>query len=460
MPKLYQKLLQESFSQNILQENSIQLPDELILQSHWFSGHFGIQFTTDEGESVTIQQFGFWNHSAGPDFVHCSLTIDGEEKTGAIELDISAEHWKLHGHQENPSYTEVILHVVFTDEKQKSFTRDKVKKHIPRVTISSSLLEEALGQPRIPQAVAHLGRCSKPLEKASTEHINTLFESAFKHRLIKKSTRIQHTEKAHGKEQALWLQISETLGYRPNSMNFKILAQRLPIQQLMCYSSEEISAILFGTSGFLHPKMHESAPEDSQKWLSDLWQTWWKLRQDHELDETRTIQWNLAGIRPVNHPQRRLAALAQVAIHWQKIKQLNRYELSDYLTTLEDSFWNYHYTLTSKRSAKPLKLIGQDRMNDLLINHLLPDYVVKGDNAAWEQLQQFKAPVISEKVARATARLLGEHPQQKAFLKKSWQHQALLQIYQDFCLEDTSNCEDCPFPEQLKVWSERGSNIY
>jgi hypothetical protein len=42
-------------------------------------------------------------------------------------------------------------------------------------------------------------------------------------------------------------------------------------------------------------------------------------------------------------------------------------------------------------------------------------------------------------------------------LAKPWQkslahQQALLQVYRDFCLEDTSDCAHCPFPEQLSQW--------
>ncbi len=39
-----------------------------------------------------------------------------------------------------------------------------------------------------------------------------------------------------------------------------------------------------------------------------------------------------------------------------------------------------------------------------------------------------------------------------AHAKFLYQQQALLQIYDDFCLVDVSECDDCPFPEQLRQW--------
>jgi hypothetical protein len=30
--------------------------------------------------------------------------------------------------------------------------------------------------------------------------------------------------------------------------------------------------------------------------------------------------------------------------------------------------------------------------------------------------------------------------------------QGLLQIYEDFCMQDNSDCAQCPFPEQMANW--------
>ena len=39
------------------------------------------------------------------------------------------------------------------------------------------------------------------------------------------------------------------------------------------------------------------------------------------------------------------------------------------------------------------------------------------------------------------------------FLKSVTHQQALLQIYEDFCMQDNSDCAQCPFPEQMAKWS-------
>jgi hypothetical protein len=48
--------------------------------------------------------------------------------------------------------------------------------------------------------------------------------------------------------------------------------------------------------------------------------------------------------------------------------------------------------------------------------------------------------------------LFGDDPRGKDFTQKLHQQQGLLQIDEDFCLEDDSACANGPFPERLKEW--------
>ena len=451
----YQRLLETTLGNSLAEDVPVELPDEISLQSIWFNGQFGREFSTTDGRSVRIRQFGFWNHAAGPDFLHASVEIDGEVRTGPLEIDTHSSDWESHGHDSNPAFNEVILHVVFEDSQQTHFTRTEDHREVAKVVVPSQIIEKALQQPRRATATASIGRCYTPLESMRTDSIQSLMIEAAKHRCSQKSKRLLNIQEAHGKDQALWIALSETLGYRPNKQSMAQIAQRLPIHFLKQHTG--LSAPLaFGIAGFLHPDSHEQAPLDSQQWLQELWATWWKLRDKHELCDARSIQWCRTGIRPINHPQRRLAALALISQHWPTFRKLSGQTdaLIQWLEGLEDPFWSHHYTLTSKRSERRLSLIGKDRVRDLLINHLLPLRIADGDEAAWASYLKFPAPTTSEQVNRASTRLFGQRTDKKEFMKKAWQHQALLQIYHDFCLEDDSDCESCPFPEQLRQFGQ------
>ena len=453
MEQSYASLLDSVRPLDLVCEEShvaMDLPGELELQAIWFNGQFGRDFITTCGKKVYIKQFGFWNRSAGPDFLHAAITIDGETHAGPLEIDSRPSDWEHHGHDVNPAFNETIVHIIFERSQTDHYTRTENHREVPKVVVPFSRIQAVLQAPLRASSPLHMGRCHKPLAHTSILRINEMLEQAARHRCQVKSKRLLAIRESHGKDESLWIAVAETLGYRPNRLSMTLLAQRLPITELQTCGDRTL-ALSFGVAGFLHPDIHKKAPDDSKQWLESLWETWWQDRDKYQLDQGREIQWVLHGNRPINHPQRRLATLGVIAQHWPTFRKLSAQPkaLTDWLSSLKDSFWSTHYTLTSKTSAKELALIGKDRISDLIINHLLPLRIADGDKSAWAAYQSLPAPAINEKVRRAHYRLFGERDDAAQFLKKSWHHQALLQIYQDFCLEDTSDCDNCPFPEQL-----------
>src|SRR5205814_6647127 len=61
----------------------------------------------------------------------------------------------------------------------------------------------------------------------------------------------------------------------------------------------------------------------------------------------------------------------------------------------------------------------------------------------------------NRRVETAATRLFGNDPRRREFTKTIAHQQALLQIYEDFCLQDNSDCAHCPFPEQMAKWVQR-----
>jgi hypothetical protein len=430
------------------------LPDEITLQALWFSGAFGREFTTTAGDPVTIIQFGEWNRGAGPDFLLASLTIAGRQATGPLELDLRASDWDNHGHAENSHFNDVVLHVFFLSSTTgRTFTRTSENREVPQVVIPAARLEEALDLPRHPVAIAHPGRCHLPLQDTPDDAILALLQQAARHRAARRARRFRRVAEAHGSDTALYHALAETLGYRPNKLAMTLLAQRLPLQKLRgC--GDGIEPVLFGVAGFLHPELHTRAPEEAHAYLRTLWERWWRLRGEFETQ--RPIYWQSAAVRPTNHPHRRLAALATILADWPKFRRLalarpfSPTAVEEFLTTLQHPFWSRRYSLNSQPANKNLALLGTERARDFLASHLIPLALEDDPAFSWDHYAQLPAPPASDPVKRASIRLFAHHPHRRAFVGKLYQHQALLQIYQDFCLRDASNCAGCPFPEQLE----------
>jgi len=456
----YQSLLSETSRDGVVCETP--LPEKLRLeeieiQSHWFAGHFSDRYRNNHNQEVHIISPGEWNHGAGPDFLAATVEINGEVIHGPIELDLEARNWEHHGHSNNELFNDVILQVALRDPGPTFFTRTSEHREIPRIIIPEADVKAALGLPRLAQALARPGRCLTPLDSMTDEAVDSLLRQAATHRAQQKSKRFLQTSNLHGFSQALWEAFADSLGFAANRLPMRLLAQRLPIRVLSQHDPETAEAILFGTAGWLSPDLHESAPADSQDWLESLWKTWWKHRHSFEFPQDRLPSWQIAGSRPGNHPQRRLAALAAALSQWKSLVALSRQnppftKFTDSLGALSHDFWDHHHTLHSKKTPKKLRLLGDARLNEFLINTVYPVAMDK-DNTVWQQYSKIRGGTPNQKVKRCCERLFGSLVTAKPYLKFAWQHQALLQVYQDFCLEDASDCQKCPFPEQLSQFS-------
>jgi hypothetical protein len=193
----------------------------------------------------------------------------------------------------------------------------------------------------------------------------------------------------------------------------------------------------------------------SRSYLRSLWDRWWKHREQFARLILPPKIWKLSGARPLNHPHRRLGALATLVANWRKFSALaNNGAASDVallLTSLQHNFWTKHYTLAAESSASSLALIGDSRATDVLANVIYPLALADGRDL-WGDYKKLRAQLSNRSVKIAATRLFADDLRQKQFLRTVVGQQGLLQIYEDFCLRDASDCADCPFPEQMRHW--------
>jgi hypothetical protein len=432
------------------------LPPELELQALWFSGAFGRDFRLKDGRSLRITQFGEWNHGAGPDFAHAAVEIDGCHFTGDIEIDSCSSDWESHGHSTNPAFSNTILHVAFRPTMREMFIRTSNHRQIPELLISPTQLSDALRLPSRDTAIAIPGRCTQPLKRMPKLAVERLLREAAIRRASHKAARFLRTVEAHDFDSALFQATAETLGYGGNSLPMKLLAQRAPIAMLRANATES-EAILLGTAGFLDADLYRRAPEDTRDYLSDLWKNWWKIRPDHEPPDSHLPDWKTHGQRPANHPHRRVGGLSTLVKNWPEFRRLalaspfSVKPLTDFLHALRHDFWSHHHTLTSTRSHRAISVFGKNLALELSANHLIP-LALHENRFTFRDYYKHRHSATNQKLKRCGIRLFGSEEAAKPFLRRLSHQQALLQLYHDFCLEDFTDCENCPFPEQLAQW--------
>lgn len=421
------------------------------VQAHWFAGGFGRDFKTVDGRNARVVQFGVWNHEAGPDFREAAVRFDeGDVQRGCIELDPDVRDWERHGHAVNPEYDGVVLHVYLQRGESEFFTRTSKHHHVPQVLLDPRRFEE----PATPQPEARPGRCLAPLRILPEAKVKEVLFAAAQFRLRRKAAVFARMEEAHGADEALYQALAASLGYKSNKLPFTLLAQRLPLKTLRA-AKDDAAALLFGVAGFLDQK--DLAPYDAQTrvYLRDLWERWWPRRSEFERLSIPKALWKLGGQRPMNHPQRRLAALAQLARHWPRVRGLRAAcepkAIAEFCTELSDPYWDHHYTVVSKETARPMALIGESRVTDMLANVFFP-IAISTQPERWQDFRELRAPLSNQRVEIAALRLFGETPVAASLLKSVAMQQGLLQIYEDFCQRDATDCVQCAFPTQLAKW--------
>jgi hypothetical protein len=233
-----------------------------------------------------------------------------------------------------------------------------------------------------------------------------------------------------------------------------VLAQRLPLR-LLQKRANDAGALLYGVAGFLDGREPAHGDDATRAWLRELWERWWKCRADFTPASTaRPIRWTVSGTRPVNHPQRRIAALWQIVLHWKAIRRLidpasfDERKFTTHLESLTHPYWSTHYTLSAMPSPAPLALLGVQRCRDILANLVYPLLVPQREEL-WQKYKRLPATEQSSRTHVAGLRLFGSPARAARFSGRLWQHQALLQIYEDFCLAGERGCDGCPFPEQI-----------
>ena len=431
---------------------ALRTPSELELQARWFAGDFGRRFSSVTGDEIEVVQFGTWNREAGPDFSDAVIRINqGDPIRGTIEFDLADRSWETHGHSTNTAFDGAILHVFVQQSERLFFTRTQSHRNVPQVRVDPALLPDKFSL-NVP--LARPGRCHAPLKDLTQERLESILTAASQFRLQRKAARIKNIVESHGRDAALFQEIAAALGYKNNKLAFALLAQRAPLSFLR-KKSEDIEAILFGLAGFLGTPDLGVYPEATRAYVRQLWDRWWPHRDDILRLILPGKLWRLSGARPLNHPQRRLGALALLAHSWptfiKSIAGKNATTVENFFLNLSHPFWNFHYTLTSDAVPTEMAIVGQSRVAEILANVLLPLFLAEGCDI-WPDYQKLRARLTNRRLETGATRLFGADPRRPRFTKTIAQQQGLLQIYEDFCLQDNSDCAQCPFPEQMQKW--------
>lgn len=416
----------------------------LEVQTRWFAGDFGLEFTGNGGTKVRIVNFGQWNSAPGADFRNALISFNGKEpQCGGVTFSEGAADPA----PESGSAAAAILKVLTPEQMRPALA--PIVEEVPTIVLDPAQI--GFGAAEIP--ASHT--CSAPLAGLPGERLERFLEAAAQFRLRRKAQRLLRLAEIHGSDESLYQALAETLGYKNNKLPFTVLAQRFPLT-LLRSRRREIEPLLFAGSGFLSSTDLSQLEGDTRSYLREIWMQWWPSRTEFERLVISPKLWKLQGMRPVNHPQRRVAALAEIVRNWPVLQTLVRIcnvpAIQNFFAQLQNSYWDFHYTLVSKRATTRMALVGENRVSAMLANVFFPAGIVSNPGL-WKEYRELPALDSSQRVDVAALRLLGSSPAWRKLSKKIAFQQGVLQIYEDFCGREDGDCMRCELARQIERWS-------
>lgn len=387
----------------------------------------------NEGNRIIVIHPGEYNRDAGPDFFNARISVDGTIWAGNVEVHIRASHFNLHGHQYDPVFDNVILHVVAENDK-KVFNSKGAELLTTELKFENSLNEKYTSLINNPFVIA----CQEETGSFDKLLLYNWIEALVTERIEQKSGMIQKilSETGNDWEETFYRLLSRYFGFRVNTEPFEMLARALPFRIIRKHTDSrfQTEALLYGTSGMLHEGLFRDAINDS--YYKDLIKEYRILSSKYSLQPLHGWIWKFARLRPLNFPTVRISQLAGMfAVTgglFSRLLEVNDIrQLRELFEATASEYWNDHYIFGSLKRGYAKKT-GSQATDILLINSVIPLLFVYGKNHGLTEFSE-RALFFLEKIKAEDNSVIREWSDAGINAENALFSQALLQLRDCYC---------------------------
>lgn len=432
---------------------------EQLLQYVWKHKILPLEcLETTDGKALEIIDPGLHNRNAGPDFFNAKLRIGNTMWVGNVEIHEHSKDWFRHGHDSDPAYDNVVLHVVEDVDCDVTNSRGEfipqIKLCVP-VTVTLNY-KELLNADAYPP-------CYRIVPELSQLTVHSWMAALQTERLERKTLDIaRRAERANGSwEDAYFITLARNYGFGINGDAFEQWAYNVPLNQVAHHRDDifQIEAIFLGQAGLLDI---DAIPAKYQKetmndgYFNRLKNEYKYLAHKFSLTPMNRTMWKFLRLRPQNFPHIRISQLATL-YHERKtslsqlVECMNVDEMRRMLSTHVTEYWATHYTFGAE-SASNSKSMSPFSINLLMINTAIPMLFAYGRHTcddtlcdrAFDMLEQLKAE------DNHIIRMWKECGLKVATAGDS---QALIQLKNEYC--DRKDCLRCRFGYEYLKRSEK-----
>lgn len=395
---------------------------------------------TVDGKRLRIISPGLHNELSGPDFFNSRLLIGEQDWAGNVEIHLRSSDWYMHGHENDPAYDNVVLHVVW-DHDVEIFRKDNSS--LPVMELRHYVSPGSLkGYNQLcNKDTRRWINCEEDLPNMEDFIVDNWLERLYIERLEKKALFIEELfKKTSGDWEAVLFQmLAKNFGLNINGEAFLSIASSIPISVLrkVRENSVHMEALLLGQAGILSGN-HEDP------YFQQLKNDYSYVKHKFELLDSGVLPVRYFRLRPDNFPELRLVQLAAVfhehaAIFSKLLKCREPQQIYSFFEVQLNEFWNSHYTFTRSHSPKKKKL-SKKFIDLLIINTLVPikfAYLKSMGKDAFEGV----APLIEAVTAEENEIIKKFRSLRPSNSGGALQSQAILQLKKEYC--DKNGCLNC-----------------
>jgi hypothetical protein len=411
----------------------------------WQYKRFNVKslFTTENVE-IKIVKTGERNTDAGPDFCNAIICIGDTKWAGNVEIHLNSSDWLIHNHQHDKAYENVILHVVYNDDKP--IYRNNGEQ-IPTLIIKGIYSEDIYNK-----YISFLNNklwipCLNLFKQADKFIIDAWLFRLFAERMERKALQIIQTLDVNKNniEEAFYCHIARNFGFGVNAEPFEMLARSLPLMLLSKHKHDlfQTEALLYGQAGFLNKSFKDDYPNLLKKEYDFL-------RKKYSLTAIDGSMWKFLRLRPSNFPTIRIAQFADL-IHkssglFSKIIESNTiHSILNHFELTCSEYWKNHYNFDKPAIYKE-KIFGEGAKELLLINTVVPFLFVYGILKN-DDIYKDRAISFMEKTKPEENTIIKKWREVGIEVKNASQTQALIELKKNYC--NSFKCLQCGIGNQL-----------
>jgi hypothetical protein len=314
---------------------------------------------------------------------------------GNIEVHILTSDWYVHKHQTDPSYKNIILHVVYQNDLP---GKKYPEPDMPHLELKNIINSRTLSQYKHLMDNELWIPCAENIHKVNPLVLQSWLERMLIERLETRYEKILSCLESNFSDwnETFHQMLARNFGFKTNNDAFERLARITPLKILSKHKNNllQIEALLFGQAGMLDHIFSDDYPELLRKEYAFL-------QKKYSLVPMQKSEWKFARMHPVNFPGIRISQYANLIFKSEgllsKVTETHHLvELNNYLDVEASSYWDNHYTFDGLTSKTATKKLGKDSREIIIINAILPFIFTWGKEKNIRKLTQLPLKILEE----------------------------------------------------------------